>query len=197
MTKDQLYSELNYVNATRECRTKYANLVLAQPKLIKPLIEILFMVNDKISTRAAWVLEFACKENIYLILPELDYFILNLKRLTLDSAIRPCAKIVEILIELYYKKEDNAIVQSINKNHKEQLIEVCFDWMIQDEKVAVKAYSMSSLYLLGTEFNWIHEELKTILQRDYSHQSAGFKARAKFILKKIDVSVTKSKTKNN
>ena len=34
--------------------------------------------------------------------------------------------------------------------------------MINDEKVAVKAYSMATLYYLGTEFDWIHEELKLL-----------------------------------
>jgi hypothetical protein len=197
LTKDQLYNELNYVNATRESRAKYANIVLADSELVNPLIEILFMVNDKISTRAAWILEFACKENINLILPHLDYFIANLLKLKLDSAIRPCAKIIEIIIELYYKKHDPRILECLNKEHKEQIIAVSFDWMINDKKVAVKAYSMATLYFLGTEFDWIHKELKLILQRDYSHQSAGFKARAKYVLKKLGIIVPKCRSKNN
>jgi len=45
---------------------------------------------------------------------------------------------------------------------------------------------MNSLYFLGTEFDWIHPELKTIIERDYSSQSAGFKARARHILIKIN-----------
>ena len=57
--------------------------------------------------------------------------------------------------------------------------------MINDEKVAPKAYSMISLYLLGTEFDWVHPELITILERDFHTQSAAFKARARHILKKI------------
>ncbi|WP_411894490.1 adenylosuccinate lyase [Winogradskyella sp. A2] len=197
MTKDQLYNELNYVNATRECRAKYANIVLADSELVNPLIEILFMVNDKISTRAAWILEFACKENINLILPHLNYFVANLSKLQLDSAIRPCAKIIEIIIELNYKKHDPRILKYLNTEHKEQIIAVSFDWMINDEKVAVKAYSMATLYYLGTEFDWIHEELKLILQRDYSHQSSGFKARAKYVLKMLGVIVPKCHSKNN
>ena len=109
MTKDQLYDELNYVNATRACRTKYANIILNNSELIKPILDILVMMDDKISTRAAWMLEFACKQNINLILPHLDFFLENLPKLKLDSAIRPCAKIIEIIIELYYKKENTVI----------------------------------------------------------------------------------------
>ena len=57
--------------------------------------------------------------------------------------------------------------------------------MISDEKIAPKAYSMNSLYLLGIEYDWIHPELAMILERDFQMQSSGFKARARHILKKI------------
>lgn len=195
MTKDQLYEELNYVNATRECRSKYANLVIKDPSLTKPILDILFMVDDKISTRAAWVLEFAFKTNFEILIPHLDYFFSNLSKVHRDSAVRPCAKIVEILIELYYKKENQIIISALNKTHKDTIVEACFDWMIRDEKIAVKAYSMTSLYYLGKEYDWIHDELRIILQRDYNNQSAGFKARAKHVLRKLGVIVPKCKAK--
>ena len=57
--------------------------------------------------------------------------------------------------------------------------------MIGDYKVAPKAYSMTTLYLFGKEFNWIHPELAIILERDFYNESAAFKARARHILKKI------------
>lgn len=83
-------------------------------------------------------------------------------------------------------KKKSDIIKHLTKKHKEKITEVCFDWMISEEKVTVKAYSMNSLYFLGTEFDWIHPELKTIIERDYSSQSAGFKARSRHILIKIN-----------
>ena len=44
---------------------------------------------------------------------------------------------------------------------------------------------MNSLYLLGTEYDWIQPDLAMILERDFQMQSSGFKARARHILKKI------------
>ena len=44
---------------------------------------------------------------------------------------------------------------------------------------------MSSLYFLGTEFDWIHPELKIIIEQDYNSQSAGFKARSRHVLEKM------------
>ena len=186
LTKDQLYKELNYVNATRICRAKYANLIIENLNLITPLLEILFSDDKKISPRASWIFEFAVKDDFTIIFPHLDKFINNLSTLQIDSAKRPCMKIVEILIEKYYHKKNSDIIKHLTKQHKEKITEVCFDWMMSEEKVAVKAYSMNSLYFLGTEFDWIHPELKTIIERDYSSQSAGFKARSRHILIKIN-----------
>jgi len=185
LTKDQLYKELNYVNHSREKRLLYANLVIGNPELVRPLLEILFDVDDKISPRAAWVFEFMCNERLEDIIPHLDFFTENISKVHLDSTVRPVAKICEYLTKAYYSKEKNAIKSNLSQIHKERITEACFDWMINDEKIAPKAYSMNSLYLLGTEYDWIHPELAIILERDFQMQSSGFKARARHILKKI------------
>ena len=185
MTKDQLYTELNYVNASREKRSYYANLVIKNPKLIKPLLEIVFKIDDKISVKAAWIFEFICSNNIDYCIPYLDLFTKNISKIHLDSSVRPIAKICEMLTKAYYKKEDSKIKHHLTLNHRNRFVEACFDWMIKDEKVAVKAYSMTTLYLLGKEFDWIYPELRTILERDFNKQSAAFKARARHILRKI------------
>ncbi|GGI57897.1 adenylosuccinate lyase [Winogradskyella haliclonae] len=186
MTKDQLYKELNYVNHSREKRLFYANLVIDNPELIPPLLEILFTVDDKISCRAAWVFEFMCGEKLEAIIPYLDTFTEHMSKVHLDPAVRPVAKVCEYLIKDYYSKTENKIKTHLTQTHKEKIVEACFDWMINDEKIAPKAYAMNSLFLLGNEIDWIHPELAIILKRDYQMQSSGFKARARHILKKID-----------
>ena len=186
MTKDQLYKELNYVNHSREKRLFYANLVIDNPELIPPLLDILFTVDDKISCRAAWVFEFMCGEKLEAIIPYLDTFTENISKVHLDPAVRPVAKVCEYLIKDYYSKTNNKIKAHLTQTHKEKIVEACFDWMINDEKIAPKAYAMNSLFLLGNDIDWIHPELVIILKRDYQMQSSGFKARARHILKKID-----------
>lgn len=185
MTTDELYNELNYVNHSREKRLYYANLVIDNPDLIPKLLDILFMTDDKISCRAAWVFEFMSGENLDAIIPYLDRFTNNMSKVHLDSAVRPVAKICEYLIKAYYSKTDNNVKTNLSEQHKEKIIEACFDWMINDEKIAPKAYAMNSLFLLGNDYEWIHPELVLILERDYQMQSSGFKARARHILKKV------------
>jgi len=185
LTTAELYKELNYVNHSREKRMYYANLLIKNPDLIPKTIEILFRVDDKISPRAAWILEFMCSTNIETIVPYLDSFTDGMKDVHLDPAVRPVAKICELLANAYTSKEDNKIKTHLTETHKERIIETCFDYMINDEKVAPKAYSMSTLFLLGRDYDWVYPELTLILKRDFSLQSAAFKARARHILKKI------------
>jgi len=185
LTKTELYKELNYVNHSREKRLHYANLVIDNPELLTPLMEILFDVDNKISCRAAWVFEFMCGEKLEEIIPHLNLFTENVSKVHLDSAVRPVAKVCEYLVKAYYSKNGHTIKLHLSEIHKEKIVEVCFDWMINDEKIAPKAYAMNSLFLLGNEYDWIHPELAIILERDFHIQSSGFKARARHILKKI------------
>ena len=185
MTTKALFKELNYVNHSSEKRQYYANLVLNEPKLIPQLLDILSMTTDKVSPRAAWVLEFMCKENLEAFIPYLNDFLPKISLLKLDSAIRPAAKICEYITDAYFGKDEHLIKQKLTQIHKETIIEACFDWMITEQKVAVKAYAMRILFLFGKSYDWIHPELKIILEKDFNQQSAAFKARAKHILKKI------------
>jgi hypothetical protein len=185
MTFEEFYEELNHVNASRENRLKYAHMVLNDMSLFRKLIEIMFQVDDKISYRAAWVFEFVCEEYIYAIIPYLDTFTPNLKKVHYDSAVRPLSKVCGFIAKEYYSKQPSTLKKALKPQHKEQIIETCFDWMINDEKIATKIYAMETLFLFGKEYDWVHPELTNILEQDFSTQSSGFKIRAKRILKKI------------
>jgi len=188
MTVNELYEELSGVNALRENRLKYAKMVLDDMSLFPKLVEIMLMVDDKVSCKAAWVFEYVCTEYIYAIIPYLEIFTNNLKRVHLDSAVRPVAKVCQILAHENISKQNNTIKKVLTPMHKERIIEACFDWMISKQKVAVKAYSMTTLFILGKDYDWVHPELVQILENDYHEQSAAFKARARHILKKIKAS---------
>ena len=185
MDSQNLYEALNYVTPSRESRQHYAKLLLDNPKLIPEILSVLFKIDDPVSCRAGWILESMCGKNLEAIIPHLDLFTEKMSLVYLDSAVRPIAKICEYLALAYYGKQPNEIKNVLSQIHKERIIEVCFDYMINDERIAPKAYSMNSLYLLGLEFDWVHPELGNILTREFHSQSPGYKARAKKILKKI------------
>ncbi len=185
MTKTELYNKLQYVNHSRANREQMSQLVLHNQSLLPHLVEICFMVDDKTSCRAFWVLEYTCKKELALLLPHINFFVAHIAEVHLDPATRPVAKICECLLENYYGRNPSKIKEKLTQNHLEKITETCFDWLITDEKVAVKAHAMQSLFLLGKDFNWIYPELKLILKKDFTSHSAAYKARARRILKKI------------
>ncbi len=186
MTLNELYNELHYVNHSREKRIYYAGLIIDHPCMMRHVLEILFMVDDPMSNRAGWLAEFVTKEDITIILPHLDYFTTHMHTVYKHSALRPVAKICEHLIISYYKERDAHTIKHLNTNHKNSIVEAGFDWLITDQKVAVKAYTLTSLYYLGTEINWIHPELQRIMEDSYSNESAAFKARCRHVKKWIE-----------
>ena len=185
MTKDELYKSLNYVHHSREKRTEMALLVSKNPHLVVPLFEIANTDDGQISSRACWVLEFTARENLPYIIPHLNQFTNILPQLKRESSIRPMAKICELLMLAYFKTKEKNIQKALSNEHLEKITSACFDWLIGDYKVAAKAYSMTSLYMLGTKYDWIHSELKIILEQNYAEGSAAYKARARMALKKI------------
>lgn len=185
MVPIKLKEELTYIGHGRENRQKYAHLILANRELLPELIEILFMVDDKISCRAGWLLEFVCREDIKSILPHLNYFSQHMHKVYRDPAVRPVAKICEYLTEAAYKKKDKDIINALTSEIREKMITLCFDYMITDQKVAVKAYSMNILFLYGRDYDWIYPELLIILERDFNKGTAAFKARARHLIPKL------------
>lgn len=185
MTRQELYEQLNYVNHSREKRAYYAQLILDTPELFTHALEILFMVDDARSNRAGWLCEFVCKKDITVLHPYLDLFTEKMSTVYQDSALRPVAKIIEYLALSYYKKQDPLTRKNLTPIHKERMIEAGFDWMITEQKVAVKAYTMTSLFWLGTETDWVHPELKRIMEDGYASGSAAYKARCRHMLEAI------------
>ncbi len=185
VTQQELYTNLNYVNHSREKRAYYSQLVINQPELLPHIIHILFQVDDPISNRAGWLLEFVCKTKISMLLPYLDIFTRKLNTVYQDSAVRPVAKICEYLTLSYYKKKDPETRQHLTTLYKERIVEAGFDWLITEQKVAVKAYTLTSLFLLGTEIDWIHPELHRIMEDDYHKGSAAYKARCRHMFEAI------------
>ena len=184
MTTEELKAKLNYVNKSRDNRLQYAQLILDKLELMPKLMKITFAKNEPLSGKAAWIMEFASNQNLALLHPHLDFFCNNLDQPNSDSAIRPIAKICELLVNQHFKlsSQNESVLKSF---HLEKITEFCFDILLGDHQVAPKVYSMSSLQQLSKKYKWILPELKTIIERDYPTQSKGYQARARKVLAMI------------
>ncbi|TCI94893.1 adenylosuccinate lyase [Tenacibaculum sp. M341] len=185
MSIDFLISVLNNVDTPKKInRNNAAIIVLEHPKLIKHLVTITFDVDNKLCVKAAWILEWICTHyDIVYLSPYIDFFTENLKNLKNDSVLRCCAKICENLATAYSSKENNTAKKWILNKNIDTIIEIGFDWLITDQKIAVKAYSMTFLYVFGIEKDWVHPELKHIISSNVIHESKGCEARGRKILK--------------
>lgn len=74
----------------------------------------------------------------------------------------------------------------MSKSQQEKFIETSLDRLIGYNKVAPKAFSIYALGHFAKERDWIKEELQNIINKDFADQSAGYKAAAREVLKKIN-----------
>lgn len=179
MTITQLKKSLNTVNALRINRMRVATIVLDKPTLINPLIQIVFHVEEKVSVKAVWVLEFVVKSDFKLIIPYIELISQQSDKLHFDGAIRSMAKIIQIIVK------EKTLEPFLTANIKSHFIEIVFDWLITNQKVAVKAYSMAILFKLGAQQQWVHQELKTYILQHMEEGSPAFKARGRITLNEI------------
>jgi len=180
-----LIEKLKFPRAYRKVRLDIAHWVIDHPETFPQLLEICFKVDNKISYKAAWILEYVCTEKLEMLLPYLDVFFENIPKVHKDQSVRPFSKICLMLAKKYYIKKDELVVNSLKKKHRQTMTECCFDWLITDQKVACQAYSMDALYLLGTEIEWIHPELIVVIEQSMNSKSAAYCARGRITLEKI------------
>lgn len=190
MNKQFLIEQLiEMENAKRVNRQRVANLVLHNPDLLPFLLEISFEINNKLSIKAAWSLELVLDQKPDWITPHLDYFSTNISTVIFGSAVRSISKICNFIAIAYTSKKENLIKEFITETQINLIIETGFDWMISNHKVAVKAYTMNALALLGKNYDWVHDELRLIIQQNIINESAAYKARGKMTLQIINAAI--------
>ena len=106
MTSGTLFDKLMNANARKEVRLSVGQWVLDRPESMPELLTHCFTIHKEISYKAAWILEIVCLEKLELLYPYLDSYFENLPKVYKDQAVRPLAKICEMLAVAYYKKND-------------------------------------------------------------------------------------------
>ncbi len=162
-------------------RVQTATFVMEHPELLDLFFDLCFETKNPDHYKACWAMELIAYEKLDCFEKYLPLICEKAKTLSHESAIRPVSKVILVLIEASDKNK--TIV--LSEQNCQDLIEINFDWLINDSKVATKAYAMRSLYILGKKTDWIHQELKTILLKDFGNHTAAYKAVSKQILKKI------------
>jgi hypothetical protein len=172
-----LYNRIDISNAGTECRNAILKSVFENLENLPALIEFGVNINYKNHFKAVWIIEMIAETKTALLIPHIDILCHSLSKFKNHSAIRGMSRTVLFI------STSSAI--TLTGNQEEKIIETCLDWLIGNARIAPKVYAMNTLYEFGKKYDWINDDLKNILKKDYSNQSAGYRTSAKEILKKI------------
>ena len=170
--------ELETLNFTTDSRQRFSSKALNTPKYLEEAINFLSTSKLERSERILAALEFASRENSFILYSYSEQLIQLAESYSGNSGKRALSKIF-----LNYIQNPNF---KVTPKQKEKIITISFLWLISNEKVAVKAFSMQTLHSLSEEYQWIRDDLKAILIKDYNLQSTGYKACSRKILKKLE-----------
>ena len=191
-----IWQHINFKRATREHREKAAlwmlNHLEALPELMSALENDLEKAGTKassggsdrtLSTKAAYILEMMALKDLSAIAQQLPELACSLPKFNSDSIQRALLHIMN----LWLSKHET--ISTLDQNVIECLTEHCFDKLIQkpEAAVAVQAHAMSCLSHLSHNNSWIKEPLADILIKNMPHQSPGYRARARHIIKELNL----------
>ena len=152
-------------------------MVLSNGDLLVDLIQITTDLSYKNHYKGVWITEMIAETDVELLAPFVNDLIPFFSKCKHQSAVRGTSRIA------YFIGTSDKL--NVTENQQERIIETCLDWLIGDAKVAPKAYAMYTLCHFAQQHDWIADELHNIIEKDFTHQSAGYKAAAKEVLRKI------------
>jgi hypothetical protein len=168
--KEQLLLEKSY---SKEMALLVSEYACASKNNFEELVKC-FLNNDyRIAQRAAWSLAWAARKKPEMITPYLETLVNQLGRKDVHSAvIRNSVRILEAV--------------EIPEHLHGAVMKNCFEYIENHETpIAIKAFSLTTLFNLSKIYKDIQPELKMIIETLYPNESAAFKGRAKLILKKL------------
>jgi len=153
---------------------KIASYACASKKNFKELIQC-FMANEyRLSQRAAWSVSWAARKNPEMISPYIKDLVSQLQRKDVhDSVIRNSVRVLEQV--------------EIPENFHGEVMNACFAFIeTPTTSVAIKAFSLTTLFNLSKQYPEIKTELKLIIEERWDTETAAFRSRGKKILSAIN-----------
>lgn len=159
-------------------QTKTKALAIAEhtgssPTHFKELIKC-FLANEyRLAQRAAWSVSWASRKKPELIKPFIKDFVAQLSKTDVhDAVIRNSVRVLQAI--------------EIPEELHGDVMNACFAFIEKPSTpVAIKAFSLTTLFNLSKFYPEIKNELKVIIENNWENETAAFKSRGKKILKAL------------
>jgi len=152
-----------------------ATSAIENPAIFLKLLEYSGSADKKLAFRASWTLTKVCDRIPDLIYPYLPKIVENLGKIDNESTLRSFLRIISL-----------SDLGEISIRHHGLLTEFCFHILNSGfSAIAVKAYSMETLYKLSMMYPELANELAVSIRVLMEDGSAGITARGHMILKKL------------
>ena len=137
------------------------------------LIDLLLNDEYRVVQRSSWVVSYVAEKYPHLIMSHLKKVIAYLENPPHVAVKRNILKVLSSI--------------DIPEEHQGILVDLCFKFLYDPkEAIAVHAFAMQVIFEIGKKEPDLFHELKQILEENYETGSAGYKVRAKRILKYIN-----------
>ncbi len=185
MTKNELHISLHSGRLSKANVDHLVDELILQPELVGPILQEILVEEQEGTFNASWTFRHLMQSKLDYLLPFLNEFTKMLGGLKSEATIRSMACVCEMVCLAYFKKKDLAFQKNVTDEQLEKIMTACFDWLISDMNMAPKVFSMTSLFYLGLKFDWIHTELRQVLEDTYASGTTGYQNRAKKTLDKL------------
>jgi hypothetical protein len=168
-----LRQEILKEHSKAQC-TKIVKWVGSNQQRFDELFCLFLQEEYRVTQRAAWPMSYCVIANPLFIKKHWKKLVNNLKKPDLHDAV---------------KRNSIRFLQNMEIPEKYQgdLMDICFKYLESPtEALAIKVFSMSVLGNLAKTYPDIKPELKLIIEEQLSNQTAGFKSRAKKILRMLE-----------
>lgn len=119
---------------------------------------------------AAWVLEKYTLEQLDELTPLRAQFLKGVAQQKHESKRRPMIKL------LYHYCKDKKRRAELTHDERDQIVALCFDYMLEAKKAAALAFSMKTLHFFRKHQPWIEDELHAYIEQRLPNSSAGFRS---------------------
>lgn len=169
---------LNPLNASRSDREAGAAFIKQHPHHFKELFEAALNAKGKrFHVMCAWILEKVLLDELDKLKPKLDAFLSALPKIQNESMRRPLSKILYHFLKV---KENR---KSLREEQCNQIIAICFDWIIGPAKVATFSFALKVIGLFKKQRPEVRTLLNDALHNGFEAASPGMLVAIRRVLK--------------